>query len=730
MPYNRAFRLSSILSAATAFAGLALAGAVPAWLASFGVLLLVLSLLQAWETTGSERLSAWIALAPRWWSALLLAALAFFILDLLLLSHEPLRAGIHFLVLLMGLKLVTLREHRDHRHLYAISLTAILAAAALTTELWFVSIFSLYVFGAVWTLLMAHLTHERQDPSPPLSTGTATRGMHVPDRMTPQFFWLTNGIALATFALTVAIFFLFPRIGAGMIQRATGEDLKTTGFSERVDLGTIGSVKQDPRVVMRVSMPDLPEDKQGRLYLRGVAYDRYDGRSWSTSNVRRKNLGTLSDGTFVVRPDRTGFEKFSEPVLQDILLEPLDTPVLFAAPTAEYIAGELPAVQTDSMNALYRPFSSLTRTRYTAISREPQFIRQEQISTGPGGYPPAILDRYLQLPELSDRTLELSRRVVAGGTSPYEQVMALQRHLLQNYHYSLDVPPATHLPPLEEFLFGNKTGYCEHYATAMVVLLRAAGIPARLVTGFLATEWNDFGSYFTVRQRDAHAWVEVFFPRAGWISLDPTPVSGTQPTRSGWDTYHRMGEAFRLQWDRFFIRYSAHDQISVLQTLRVSSDNLRDHLLHWASGVGAWAARSLSELGKMVATALSGLPGFLLVLAGGVLAALLIRLGQGRSWFPGSPGQTTRSRQMRIAQVYRRMVGTLARHGIEKSPVVTPAEFADQVMRRWPAAGAIVRELTDLYHRGRFSRHSPTAEELAQAEDRLRALHQLAQTMP
>src|SRR3989454_389608 len=101
---------------------------------------------------------------------------------------------------------------------------------------------------------------------------------------------------------------------------------------------------------------------------------------------------------------------------------------------------------------------------------------------------------------------------------------------------SLDVGTTMSADPVDDFLFTRKTGYCEHYATAMVVLLRALGIPARLVTGFLPGVWNDFGNYYTIRQQDAHAWVEVYFPLSGWVTFAPTPsVPAAVPSWVWWN---------------------------------------------------------------------------------------------------------------------------------------------------------------------------------------------------
>ena len=181
---------------------------------------------------------------------------------------------------------------------------AILASAALTADAWYVLIFLLYLLAAVWTLLLYHLTQETGDTSAVVtSSGTAPCHTKFPSRITHRFFWLTNGTAVMTIALTLTIFFLIPRIGAGMLQKTSGETLRTTGFSDRVDLGTIGSVKQDPQIVMRVELPDQPTVEKDRLYLRGLAYDQYNGRSWNHSETRRRSLSFVAEGKiFLARP--------------------------------------------------------------------------------------------------------------------------------------------------------------------------------------------------------------------------------------------------------------------------------------------------------------------------------------------------------------------------------------------------------------------------------------------
>ena len=212
MPFDQALAFSSVLLATTAFSGLVLAESVPLWLALPTAIILVISLLQAAQVLFIRRGMAQVAISPALWNVLLIGAFVILLVDLILVSRDILQAGIHFLVVLLSIKLLTLQQRRDYRHVYAISLMAILASAALTTDAWFIPVFLLYLLAAVWTLLLYHLTQEEGEP-PSVVPYASTAACHTtfPSRITHRFFWLTNGTAVLTIALTLTIFFLIPR---------------------------------------------------------------------------------------------------------------------------------------------------------------------------------------------------------------------------------------------------------------------------------------------------------------------------------------------------------------------------------------------------------------------------------------------------------------------------------------------------------------------------------------
>jgi transglutaminase-like putative cysteine protease len=664
--------------------------------------------------------------APAVWNTLLICAFALFVVDLTTISRDLLPAGIHFLVLLLNVKLITLQERRDYRHLYAISLMAVLASAALTTDLWYLSIFSLYVLAAVWSLLLYHLT-SRPAATILVSPGGPSATSPAGPQITSRFFWLTNGIAVSTFALTLLIFFLLPRLSVGILQKPRGEGLRTTGFSERVDLGMIGSIKEDPQIVMRVELPDQPPGSRERFYLRGLAFDQYNGRSWSSGRRQRRTLGVVAESTFLVRPGGNRSPAgLSEPLRQDILLEALDTSVLFAAPFAESLSGEFGGVQLDSTLGLHLPYPSTSRIRYSVMSRDHRIVPDEQRSAVLE-YAPAVRDRYLQLPQHSDRIAELAHRVTQGMLTPYEKATAVLDHLLSNYAYSLEADTNASNHPIDEFLFIRKTGYCEHYATAMVLMLRSLGIPSRLVTGFLATEWNDFGNYYTIRQRDAHAWVEVFYPQSGWITMDPTPPNPAPSAPSVFVAFQRFAESVRLHWDRAFIRYSGRDQLAFIHGLRDGSDSARSTIAQWTSTVAGIGAQLVRTLVERMQTLHRSIVWTLILGLGAVITSLILLILH--RWPYGRLAERPQARtQQQIVQLYKKMLELSARRGIPITPSTTPMEVARLVSDRWAAAGATVVNLTTLYCRARFGAGSLSSDELLQAVEDLGALKRLART--
>jgi protein-glutamine gamma-glutamyltransferase len=259
----------------------------------------------------------------------------------------------------------------------------------------------------------------------------------------------------------------------------------------------------------------------------------------------------------------------------------------------------------------------------------------------------------------------------------------------------------------------------------MVLMLRSIGIPSRLVTGFLATEWNEFGNYYTVRQRDAHAWVEVYYPQSGWITMDPTPSNPVPLAPSFWVAFKRFAESVRLHWDRVFIRYSGRDQLAIIHSLREGSDSARDALGQWTSGFAALSAQFIKSWMERLQTPHWSLAWTLILIAALAVATLIFLISHGWAYGRSSTRPAARSQQQ-IVQLYKKMLTLAARRGIYITPSTTPTEVSRLVSERWRDAESTVVRLTMLYCRARFGVASLSSDELIQAAEDLGVLKRLA----
>jgi hypothetical protein len=400
------------------------------------------------------------------------------------------------------------------------------------------------------------------------------------------------------------------------------------------------------------------------------------------------------------------------------VLEALDTTVLFGAPQVLSLSGDFAMVQSDRMNVLYLPFPSLGRVQYVVRSRAPRLL-QADISAVRWSYPESVRRQYLQLPPLDPGVAGLTHQIVEDSRTPYEAVVLIRQHLLKNYRYSLDIASDRSAHPLEDFLFTRKTGYCEHYATAMVVMLRTIGLPARLVTGFLASEWNEFAHYYTVRQRDAHAWVEVYFPESGWMTFDPTPPDPGGVSTPWWHSLDGVWASMRLRWDRLIIQYSGTDQLSVVQEVRDRQETLQSNV---STTIASWMLHWLASISAAV-TGVSSRParevGLVLLIGGSLLIIWRVvkRRGTGRS-----DGAWNSSERTLAISWYQQMLDAAAAQGFPKPLGKTPMEFARYVEKHWTDAAPHIDRLTHLYCRARFGLHTLTQEDRVGAEAALRAL--------
>jgi len=643
------------------------------------------------------------------WTSVNLAVLAFFIVDLSLFSQSLLTACTHFVVFLMINKLFNLRTPQDHFQLYLISFLQLLAASTYTIDVSFLISFVLYLLTATWALLLHHLTTEKSK-SPGRPSGEQAPGWS--SGLTWPFFMSTNTIAVAALGCSLILFIFIPRVGLGFFHRSQSSLIRTSGFSNVVDLGEIGSVKKDPTVIMRVQ-PSRPLPGIEGMYWRGMVYDFYDGRSWRNSFGSGRLVASEGNGIF-----NLAYRQYPERAIsQEIILEPLDTAVLFGAPYAIQIGGQFSTIRVNAMNSISLPTVPATRFEYTLTSVLPSLTQSDtETQTIPAARPQ--LRPYLQMPEGSDRIAQLAGDILRANPSAdtvLQKIMATEKYLQTNYRYTLDVQPTSSGMPIEDFLFRQKAGFCEHYATAMTLLLRSLGIPARFVTGFLPGEWNDFGRYYTVRQSNAHAWVEVWFERSGWIPFDPTPPVPSDDAGGLFGFLGRSADSIQWWWNRYVIYFSLHDQISLANEVKEGTMKVRIQVMNRVSGAfdAAWDFLSSALLHPILI--------MLAVLCGagalfwGMRHLDFSRSGITRPW-------RKRLRKVQPHAFYYQMLDLLRAKGYPKPPTLTPREFLPRIPAAPQPLRPVAAELTDLYYRVRFAGDALSEPEQSRIAELLRNL--------
>jgi len=672
--FDRWFRLSSFLLMAD--------GLVALWLAellgSFETLAFGAGLVLAFVGTAhglsvrARRIAqrAAIALLP-----LFLAA------DLLYLGDSLLHSLIRLLTLLGILKLLLRTHDRDMRDCYIISFFQLVAASAATVNMVFVAVFLAFLFLGVWAFLLLYLKQEG-----------ATGGVEwnaMPARLLPTSL-VVSLVALLT---TVALFVAIPRVGRAFLLVKAAAGPMVAGFSEKVELGSFGTIQTDSGVVMRVRLTNVRPEEVARLPLRwrGVAFDHFDGAAWMVSDAAREEIGRTPGGLATV-----GRASGSGPLVrQEIALEPIGTDVVFAAPRLIQLLAPFPRVFTDTVGTITQPSPPDGRVRYLALS-ELETTDAGAFSARGGSDPAEIREAYLQLPPLAPRVRALAEALSKGARDPYEIARRVEGHLRDGYRYTLELKRDSRYDPIEDFLFAQRAGNCEYFAASMAVLLRAARVPARVVNGFQRGEWNEYGGYLTVRQRDAHSWVEVYVPGSGWVTFDPSPRATAETAAPGLlGRAARYLDALGMQWDRYVVAYSLSDQLRLVSVARRRADLLRERAIALLGGFQQRMAGVLRLLidGSLGARLLLLLPAAAII---GVVVALRRGSLKGR--------RSRRARERSDLRFYRRLLSLLARKGFTKAPGHTPREFAAAVEARAIPNLAGVSRVIDLYYRVRYAR--------------------------
>ena len=452
---------------------------------------------------------------------------------------------IALLAVMAGIKPLEIRSRRD-------SMVTVFLAYFLTITSLFVFenlSMTLYLFVSVWitTGVLVHVN----DP-----TGEIGRQLRLAARL-----------ILVAIPLMVLLFVLFPRL-SGSFWGSPWAKQSRSGFSSIMRIGDVSRLVLVDEPAFSVTF-DSPTPDVDRLYWRGIVFQRFDGTGWYPADRQASRRGSIG-GT-----DLSRYTVILEPHGQRNLFV-LDLPV-----TANPVA----TIMDDHTLTARRPIWQ--RFQYGAAS----FLDSRQNSAdGPD-------DAYLQLPpNRNPQTVDLGSRWARAHAGPDAMVAKALAFFKENgFSYTLR-PDRLGIHAVDDFLFVSRKGFCEHFATAFTVLMRAAGVPTRIVGGYQGGRWNALGGFLTVRHSDAHVWCEVWQEGQGWVRVDPTFAvapdridAGIEGALAGEDllwflgrargdllsrlseTVRQTWEAVNTPWNIWFMGFSAEDQIALLKRIGIFS---------------------------------------------------------------------------------------------------------------------------------------------------------------
>ncbi len=516
---------------------------------------------------------------------------------------------------------------------------------------------------------------------------------------------------LGSLALAVPLFAVLPRLRAPYIvgrgAPPMGSTIEAAGFTDDVTLDSIGRIRDSREVALRLQFEGEPQPDR-EIRFKAATHEVYQRGRWT----RTPEYGDLerSRGVrfWLARGEPVEWVKMWRQPLRSSAL-PLPTETIVVEPTT-------PRLQIDRGGAVLLPVAPFETVYYRAgLAAEPV-----DTARGPAPLPG---DASLDLSGVTPRIAELAARVMGQGP-PEERIRRLEVHLTRRYDYTVDFTGRSTDDPLEDFLFVYRSGQCEYFASAMVLMLRSQGVPARLVTGFLGGEYNLFEGYYMVRDSNAHAWVEAYLPGRGWRTYDPTPAAGRPMAaeEGAWALLRQAYDYMLFRWDRYVLTFGIYDQLNVFRALRSLWLDLKG-LFDRGDGDDRAATREAAPAALPEAApeepaetpADLGWVVWALLGAGLAVASALVLLARRR----GPPSATAAYQALRRA---------IERDGERLPASLPPLAFHRLAARRHPEAAAPAARIVALYLRESFggaalaaADHQRLREDLAAVAARIKA---------
>jgi len=556
-------------------------------------------------------------------------------------------AGVGLLALMVGLKPLEIRNHRDRM------MTLFLSYFLVITNLFYSNAIGMTLYMASSAFITTAVLVRINDTG-----GDFGHSLRMAGR-----------IMVVALPLTIVLFVFFPRPYGGLwgTPRPTAGKI---GFSDQLTPGSVTELVDDDTIAFRVEF-EGPPPPQHQLYWRGIVFTHFDGRTWTPGRRSWRYLRPLPD---------------TQPVAYTVTLEPHNQRWLFAL-DRPFESSRRTRIYSDGTLRTWRKVNALFR--YTVVSHTRYHTGAFQSEDQPTRYLPA---------QGNPRARELAQRWVDAAQRPLDIVNRGLAFLRSNqFIYTLEAPPVG-ADMVDDFLFKTRKGYCEHYAVAYAFLMRAAGIPARIIGGYLGAEKNPFGDYIIVRQSDAHVWVEVWLPASGWTRVDPTSVvaparvsqgvaaalassgratldqsySFLKPLADTWKQIQFGWDLANNQWNQWVIVYSRTQQRSLFRSLGLDASGWKTPLL-----------------------------GLTAVIAGSGLYAVGLLLLAARRRRQRSNGAPDAARQAYLSFCLR-----MAAAGLPRAPFLGPRDYARAVIVARPDLEPDVRRITNLYIGLRYARSS------------------------
>jgi transglutaminase-like putative cysteine protease len=587
---------------------------------------------------------AWFALnrapLPSRWLVLavaMVAMLGVWVEYRTLFGRQP---GILLLMLFAGLKLLETRSHRDATAAAFLGYFLIITNFLYTQTVPTAALMGVALFAITATLV----------------------GFAAPQRA-PRANLRTAALLLGHAApAALALFLLFPRVQGPLWGLPQDAYAGMTGLSETMSPGTLSSLAQSDAIAFRAEFEGEPPAQQLR-YWRGPLMWDFDGRTWT--------IGTSYLTRFVAPAGGRARHRYA------VVLEPHNRHWLFALETAASVP-ERSRMSFDGQLIANSPVR--TRLRYELVSViAPDADAQEDAGN---------LRRALRLPlGLNPRTVSLASQWRDAARSDQEVLERAIDYLRQGrYTYTLE-PPLLGVHSVDEFLFETKAGFCEHYASAFAFLMRAAGVPARIVTGYQGGELNVYDRIVTVRQSDAHAWTEVFLAGRGWVRIDPTAAAVPRRVDAGLSRAVAETELLALM----------RPELEWLRGMRDQWEALAHKWNVWVLGYNPERQRDLLASIGMRDADWRTLTAVLFTVLGAMTLGLL-------GW-----SLTRLARPDPVQKAWRAFCRKLAARGVERAPHEGPRDYATRAARALPAARRPILRIGALYIAQRYGAEASAA---------------------